>query len=385
MKPHLCMIFEAIGNQSAIAKIAMTDIRIALAAGFRVTVVAQQLDVSLLGRVEWLKLYVPPRLFFLKWVTARSFMKAALGGRKFDIVHAHQPQAASLSDVFQCHFLTRMAYERKCLESRRGLRPLAIRIQEQGVLYAEDYFYSHWNPSTYMVFDSEGTRKNFTRLYGLPPRQELLVGPFPELNFANDAERIAAREKLVGKDFKGIVLGYLGGIQRRKGYERLVQSLENEPDIFLLMGGQYTDTFQPPASLAGRFRGMGHVSNTDEFYAACDVIAMPSFYEPMGLVAFEAASRGVPVVMTPEVGALHHMVQYNVGDVWPAGAALGPIVRHWAQRRPTILPDVTRMQYEQGSIGYGRRLLDIYDEILHEKRDRPLHPVQRVPHRHPVS
>ena len=58
--PTLCMVFEAIGNMSAIAKIAMADVQIALDAGYRVTVVAKFLDESLRDRVEWLKLTVPP-------------------------------------------------------------------------------------------------------------------------------------------------------------------------------------------------------------------------------------------------------------------------------------------------------------------------------------
>src|SRR5438105_2918291 len=115
-----CMIFEAIDQSSAIAKIALAEVKLALDAGYQVSVVAKRLDESLHGKVEWLKLTVPPRGFIVKWLTARTFMKKALGGRKFDIVHAHQPQAASLSDVFQCHFLTRVAHERNCIETAAG-------------------------------------------------------------------------------------------------------------------------------------------------------------------------------------------------------------------------------------------------------------------------
>ena len=139
------MIHEAIGNQSAIAKVAAAGVRIALDAGWRVSVVAKYLDPELAGQVEWLRLVVPPRLFFVQWTTAELFIRAALGGRHFDVVHAHQPQVAALSDVFQCHFLTRVAYERKCLEERTTLRARIVRLQQQGVLYAEDHYYQRWN------------------------------------------------------------------------------------------------------------------------------------------------------------------------------------------------------------------------------------------------
>src|SRR4051812_1647014 len=101
----------------------MAQVRTALTAGWRVSVVAKFLDESLHDDVEWLRLYVPPRLFFVQWATARHFIRQALGARAFDVVHAHQPQVASLSDVFQCHFLTRVAHERGCLENRSGFGP----------------------------------------------------------------------------------------------------------------------------------------------------------------------------------------------------------------------------------------------------------------------
>jgi hypothetical protein len=158
------MIHETIGYHGAIARVAMKAVRQALDVGWRVTVVAKLLDESLVGEVEWLRLHVPPRLLVLKWLTARHFIRRALRGRTFDIVHAHQPQVAALADVFQCHFLTRVAYERECLESGSGVRSGLMRLQHRGVLCAEDHYYRHWNPSTSMLYCSEMIRREFHRL-----------------------------------------------------------------------------------------------------------------------------------------------------------------------------------------------------------------------------
>jgi len=187
------MIFESIGRHSAIGKVAMADVQIALDAGFDVSVVAKHLDESLQAQVQWLKLAVPPRIFLLKWLTARTAIERALGGRTFDNVHAHQPQAASLSDVFQCHYLTRAAYELNCLESRPGLRPAFIRWQEHAVLRAEDRYYRRWNPATHMLFVSPLVRNQFQKFYGLPPRQNVVINPFPPIAFPSDERRRTAR------------------------------------------------------------------------------------------------------------------------------------------------------------------------------------------------
>ena len=58
--PHLCLIFEAIGDMGGIAKVAYEDVVNALQAGYRVTVVAQQLDARLRGDVGMTPPSTPP-------------------------------------------------------------------------------------------------------------------------------------------------------------------------------------------------------------------------------------------------------------------------------------------------------------------------------------
>jgi glycosyltransferase involved in cell wall biosynthesis len=361
----LCHIFEAVGPYSAIGKVAMSDIRIALDAGYEVTVIAKRLDESLRPHVAWLPLYVPPRGFFFQWTTARHFIKRALGNRAFDIIHAHQPQVASLSDVFQCHFLTRVAYERKCLEERKTLRARAVRLQQQGVLHAEDFYYRRWNPNTWMLYDSALTRDEFHRLYGPCPKEDVLVYDFPPLNFASDADRAAARKKFLGEhhSYPGPVVGYLGGLQERKGYKRLLDALALCPDAFLLMGGPHSDNFSD-ARLATRMKSVGLVQDTPSFYAACDVLIVPSLFEPLGLVAFEAAARGTPVIATPEVGALPHLLEFHVGESWTPPQPLGPILHHIAASRESYLPGSRRMAGAFSLENYARRLRSIYQDVL---------------------
>ncbi|HWE03308.1 MAG TPA: glycosyltransferase family 4 protein [Tepidisphaeraceae bacterium] len=358
-QPTLCMIHEAISNDSAIARVALAQVRIALEGGYRVSVVAKLLDPTLEGHVAWLKLAVPPRGFLLKWATAGHFIRSALGGRRFDVVHAHQPQAASISDVFTCHFLTRIAYERNCLETRSGFRPRMVRVQQQGVLYAEDFCYRKWNPATRMLFCSELLRQEFQRLYGVPLRQEVMVNSCPSPNFASAEERSAARKKLLGLDVQGSVVGYLGGLDERKGYKRLIAALAKEPDCFLLIGGPHTDRFDIPA-LRGRFKAVGLVYDTSTFYAACDVLAAPSHFDPCPLVVFEAAARGVPVIATDGVGNLNELTHYSAGAAWDACVPIGAIVRDLVVRREDYRRGMSRMLSELSQKRYARRLLEVY-------------------------
>lgn len=363
----LCMIHEAVGDQSAIAKVAMWGVRWALRAGWRVSVVAKELDEKLREEVEWLRLFVPPRLFLLKWVTARRFILSALGGRRFDVIHSHQPQVASISDVFQCQFLTRVAYERRCLESRPGLRPAIVRAQQLGVLHAEDFYYRRWNERTRMLFCSELMRDQFQRLYGMPPREEVLENACPAAQFPGEGERLAARRKLIGDDHAGLVLGYLGGLHERKGYRALLRALEGERDIFLLMGGEHTNGFEAPA-LRGHFKSIGWVRDKSAFLAACDVFIVPSVFDPWALVASDAAAHGVPVIACSGVGSLPALLRHGAGESWEPGAPLAPLVRGMAAKREFYRAGGQRMAAELSEDRQGARLLRVYDEILAEKR-----------------
>ncbi len=363
---QLCMIFEATGPYNAIGKIAMAQVETALAAGWQVSVVAKRLHESLHDRVEWLKLYVPPRGFALQWLTARYFIREALGdARRFDVIHGHQPQIADLCNIFQCHFLTRVAYERGSLLDQTDWRRVPESVQKRLVMRAEDYFYKNWNSQTRILFNSELTRREFARLYGLPPKQQILICPSPPWNPASQEERREARCRLFGGKENRIVAGFLGGLHRRKGYARLVASLTGAKDIVLLMAGPYSETFDPP-ELFGHFKSIGLCRDTDAFYAACDVLIVPSIFEPFGYVASEATARGTPVVATREVGALPHIEECDAGLQWDAQSSsdtLAPIVRRLVEQRDRFASGCVRFTERYGVAEHARQLLSMYDTI----------------------
>lgn len=368
-KPTLCHIFEAVGDFSAIGNAAAWGVRQALEAGYQVTVVARRLDESLRDQVEWLPMGGLNRLFFFQYGTARWFVRRALGGRKFDIVHAHQPQICSLSNVFQCHFLTRVTYERRAFENRREFRQLAVRLQQQGVLYLEDYFYGNLNPQTRMAFDSGMLRSEFARLYGQPKHSCDLVLPAPPVHFASDDERRAAKAKLLGDSHGGrLVVGFLGGIVEHKGWRRLWRELEGHDDLFLLAGGQGTAEFRWPA-LGNRYKGLGLVRDPATFYAACDVVVVPSLFEPLGMVTFDVPARGIPVVATKEVGALPHVLEFKAGTEWKTDEPLAPLLRSVAGRREQFHAGARLMAESLSAPRQGERLLQIYEDVLREKRE----------------
>jgi glycosyltransferase involved in cell wall biosynthesis len=115
---------------------------------------------------------------------------------------------------------------------------------------------------------------------------------------------------------------------------------------------------------------IGLVTDLDRFYAACDALIVPSLYEPLGLVAFESVARGTPVIATPEVGALPHLLEHGVGAAWTAGSPLLPVVQQLLLRRTALPQAIERMEQALGREAYGSRLLAAYQNILQTKNAR---------------
>lgn len=364
--PTLCVIHEGVGGQSAIAKVAMQSVEAALNAGWKVSVVAHLLDDRLRGEVEWLPLYVPRRFFLLKWLTARRFIEAALGGRTFDVIHGHQPQAASLCDLFTCHFLTRAAQHRQGLEPWGGFRSSLTRIQQLGVLPAENAFYRRWNPRTRLLFCSALLQEEFRRFYPMPPHHEVLENSCPSARRFSKEERRAARHALVGRNWRGPVIGYLGGLNERKGYRHLLRALKDESDLFLLMGGEVTEQLDPTVFM-GQGKALGWIADLSQFFAACDVLVVPSAFDPCPLAALDAVAHGVPVIATAGVGNLPTLLKYRAGAAWQPGTPLGPLVQSLTACPDRAREAALRMAAALSEQEQSARLLRIYDEIRQAK------------------
>jgi glycosyltransferase involved in cell wall biosynthesis len=84
-----------------------------------------------------------------------------------------------------------------------------------------------------------------------------------------------------------------------------------------------------------RFLGFVNQSGLPAVYRACDVLVLPSGYEPFGLVVNEAMLCGLPAIVSDRVGARYDLVsESKTGFVFPCGDvnALASILRK-------VLPD----------------------------------------------
>ena len=106
-------------------------------------------------------------------------------------------------------------------------------------------------------------------------------------------------------DEDDFVIGFLGGTQIRKGwkfvYDLILYGLNEDKWKFILGGVGRSKYPSLPSSVII----LGTVNSQEEmleFYSSIDVLLVPSIQEAFGLVAQEAQSCGVPVIVFSETG-----------------------------------------------------------------------------------
>ena len=152
----------------------------------------------------------------------------------------------------------------------------------------------------------------------------------------------------------GPIIGYAGRFVQEKRPDLLIRALEviNQtfPTTRVVFAGEYDiryeDTWENNQALIQRYEDqlifLGQLANMQamaNFYAACDVLVMPSDTECFALVQVEAMLCGTPVVMTDTPGGRVPVTASGMGQVVPRGdweaigRAVVDIVQHPEQYR----------------------------------------------------
>ncbi len=206
--------------------------------------------------------------------------------------------------------------------------------------------------------------------------------------------RDQARQVLgIAADEKVVV--YVGRFDPRKGIETLVRAIaasdwRHTGKLRLIIGGG-----SRPGHSDGNEReriegivqelGLGDFTHfpgrlsreiLPTYYAAADVVVVPSHYEPFGLVTIEAMACGVPVVGSSVGGLLYTVKPEETGllappkDVDAFKEAIDRILNHpeWARQ----LGHNARKRVENlfSWQGVARQLSDLYEQILTEQATR---------------
>ena len=168
------------------------------------------------------------------------------------------------------------------------------------------------------------------RLPGVHSRNVLVVGAGSSNGVDTgryappDAQRRTGQREQIGVDDDTVVLGFVGRLTPDKGlveFLAVAEGLKARPDIaFLVVGdleGRGDQDSQREHLARLGIRVTGYVQDPAPWYAAIDVLLLPTHREGFPNVVLEAAASGVPAVTTLATGARDSVVDGSTGLLVP--------------------------------------------------------------------
>lgn len=114
-------------------------------------------------------------------------------------------------------------------------------------------------------------------------------------------DRAAARARL-GLSLDEPLVACVGRLSRQKGQDVLLAAWPSVPGAALVLVGDGPDTASLAAAAPASVCLVGRRDDVADWYAAADVVAVPSRWEGMALTALEALACGRPVVASDVTG-----------------------------------------------------------------------------------
>ncbi|MBI2415175.1 MAG: glycosyltransferase [Candidatus Kerfeldbacteria bacterium] len=283
------------------------------------------------------KNYVPPdqRVGLLDWFSRSILWRTKYERLRYDIIHSNYwpagliglsiKQSLHLPLVHVYHSLARSKYE----AMRRSNTPIDFIAYHQR-LSAETTIAQH---SSRIISTSPGEKQLIRQWYNVPGEKidVIPIGINPVI-FHSVNQDFSRRE--LGWSTKKKIILYVGRIEWHKGIgtliEAMAQLVRDQPEVYLyIVGGAKSKTGQQlEAEEQQRLQNLMRQHKLDRYitfvgpkrqdelalyYSAADVTAIPSYYEPFGIVPLESMACGTPVVASRTGGMKYTMVDGETG------------------------------------------------------------------------
>ena len=245
------------------------------------------------------KIHVIQRPTFRTFFKSRKAYKKLLADNSYDIVHCHLSNTA----FFYLGIAEKNGVKHRIIHSHASKwgdsfkkRCLNFVLSQQGLFYATDRFACSYKAGKFL----------FKKLdfYILPNAVEPLKYSF------NKENRNKIRKQLNVND-STFVVGNIGRLTPQKNQKFLIDILcdlvlvrKLDAVLVILGNGPLYDellTYSSERNVVDRVKVLGDVTNTEEFYSAFDVFALPSLYEGLPVVGIEAQFNSLPMVVSENV------------------------------------------------------------------------------------
>lgn len=258
------------------------------------------------------------------------------------------------------------------LKEKTG-KPLIVHVHstefDRAALGTGSHFISHTEYEGMQIADKVIAVSNYTRRllidkYAVSPSKiEVVYNGIDPLGHYSDSGRFAEKRPVVA---------FMGRLTLQKGVEffiavarEVVRQIPNTLFIVAGSGDMYHEllfkTAEAEVTASVLFSGFVRDNQKEKLLNRADVFLMPSVSEPFGLVALEAAQRGIPVIVSTNAG---------VSEVLPHGIA----VDFWdVDQMAKAVVEVLSDKDKSGQIAEGQ-----HQDIKEVTWDRAALNVQRI-------
>jgi D-inositol-3-phosphate glycosyltransferase len=252
----------------------------------------------------------------------------------YDLLHSHYwlsgwvaLQLRQLWSVPMVHMSHTLGYPKNAAAQQTWEQEPPRRLQvEYEVLRCSDA----------LVAESPASKQHMVQEYGVDPARVQIIPCGVDTTLFQPQDRHQARRVLALPETAPMVL-FVGRLQPLKGLGTLLRAVhlvrQQYPTLHgLIVGGGVDEGDPHEAEELGRLRVLAeqldltpHVGFTKaqpqetlaQYYAAADVLVMPSHYESFGMVVLEAMACGLPVVASRVGGLASTVVHERTGLLVP--------------------------------------------------------------------
>ncbi len=301
---------------------------------------------------------------------------------RYDLVHVLGVSAWEHDVV---HVPAVMAAEQALWPERagRGYRGAAARARLAPVIRPEVALVRtierlQFRPGRYLrtTVVTEGVRADLIRVHGVPAERIDVMPPAVDVARFAQAKDGQLRRDLPIEPGRNVIL-FVGHSFERKGLADAVAALARSRTEahLVVVGGGDADAYRREAEalgVAARVHFAGPVENPEDYYAAADLLVLPTRSDPWGIPVIEAMAAGVPVVTTAAAGSASVAEGAGAAVLVPARSperlaeAIGELLGDPGRRREMG----ARGKAEAGRFDISSVVdatLDVYERALAEK------------------
>ncbi len=299
--------------------------------------------------------------------------------QRFDIVHAVTP--CLCTNVYQprggTYAETIARSTAMCGPWLRAVKRVGRRfnIRQQFLRRMEETLLRKYRGRVFVAALSEYVRRQVLSLAGatFPPERVRVVFNGVEADAVRGEVRPGLRSELGLEESRRVVL-FVAHNFKLKGLRELLHATAASRSNWVVVVAGRGDS-RPYERLARgigitqRVRFAGTSTPVAQWYAAADVLAHPTWYDPCSRVVLEALSLGLPVVTTHYNGAAevmesgrHGVVLDEPDDIASLAAGIETCLQHAV--RTACQSDAARMSEQLSMARHARELKALYEDVL---------------------